>query len=163
MSDRELRPPPLTPPAPEPAEPTCALEQASTCQLTCTLARRLLRMSALAVTFLVFYAFAPVLPWAHAHWKPGVHNRYHAIVGAWCGRDSLARICPRGWEAIRVAKCEAGRSMSPHARNGQFLGMFQMGWWARSRFGHGVDPWSQARAAHRYWLVSGWAPWECRP
>lgn len=64
-------------------------------------------------------------------------------------------------QAIRVATCES--HLSIWARNGQYLGLFQMGTYARRRFGHGWTPWAQARAARRYFNVAGWAPWECRP
>lgn len=74
-------------------------------------------------------------------------------------------------EAKEVAACESGDKdgdLSPHvvrARNGQYLGMFQMGSWERSRYGHGSTPYSQAVAAHRYFVASGgdWSPWACRP
>jgi hypothetical protein len=68
-------------------------------------------------------------------------------------------------EAWSVAGCESGSSRTPRARNGQYLGMFQMGEYARSRFGHGETPLEQARAAHAYFLASGsdWSPWSCKP
>jgi hypothetical protein len=84
--------------------------------------------------------------------------------------DVLAIICqvfgPYCAEAQRVALCEGGRPVpSVRARNGQYEGIFQMGSFARSRYGHGWDAWSQARAAYRYFIASGrdWSPWECRP
>jgi hypothetical protein len=68
-------------------------------------------------------------------------------------------------QALRVAQCESGLSMTPRAHNGQYLGMFQMGDYARGRYGHGPDPLTQARAAYRYFVDSGrdWSPWGCRP
>jgi hypothetical protein len=63
--------------------------------------------------------------------------------------------------ALNVAWCES--SIRPWATNGQYLGAFQMGAWARSTFGHGRTTWEQARAARRYHRVSGWGGWECRP
>jgi hypothetical protein len=53
--------------------------------------------------------------------------------------------------------------MSVWAENGQYLGLFQMGSYARARYGHATNAWGQARAAHRYWLAAGWSPWTCRP
>ena len=69
--------------------------------------------------------------------------------------------------AFDVAWCES--RFKTAARNGQYLGLFQMGADERTRFGHGPDPWSQARAARRYFNYAlrvsgyGWRPWECRP
>ena len=98
---------------------------------------------------------------ARAHWTPNdlVHLRRHAVNLAWCG--GTEKWCPSGSAAWAVAGCEAGPSRSPWARNGQYLGMFQMGDWARARYGHAWNSWGQARAAHRYWLHAGWAPWTC--
>lgn len=72
---------------------------------------------------------------------------------------------PYGSQAVAVARCETGGTFSVYARNGQYLGLFQMGDYARSRYGHGWNPWAQARAAHRYYVDSGrdWSPWQCRP
>lgn len=69
-----------------------------------------------------------------------------------------------GWQAVRVARCESG--LSNWAKNGQYLGMFQMGSSERARYGHSNrSPWVQARAAHRYFVASGrdWSPWACKP
>jgi hypothetical protein len=66
-------------------------------------------------------------------------------------------------EALAVARCESNFSTS--ARNGQYLGLFQMGSFARGLYGHGSSPLSQARAAYRYFVDSGrdWSPWSCKP
>lgn len=64
-------------------------------------------------------------------------------------------------QAFDVAYCES--RFYPYARNGQYLGLFQFGSWARDRFGWGWDVYSQARAAHAYYRQSGWAGWECQP
>jgi hypothetical protein len=68
-------------------------------------------------------------------------------------------------QALAVARCESGHSMTPRAHNGQYLGMFQMGDHARSQYGHGDTPLEQARAAHAYFVASGrdWSPWSCKP
>jgi hypothetical protein len=65
-------------------------------------------------------------------------------------------------EAIAVAWCES--RLLTTARNGQYLGLFQMGSNERTLFGHGSSPHAQARAAHRYFVLSGrdWSPWGCR-
>lgn len=62
-------------------------------------------------------------------------------------------------EAAIVSFGEGG--WSPYAKNGQYLGTFQCGDWCRSTYGHGDDLWSQAKAAHAYWLDSRWDGWEC--
>ena len=66
-------------------------------------------------------------------------------------------------EALAVARCESG--LSEWAQNGQYLGLFQMGTAARSRYGHGASPYDQAKAAHAYFVDSGrgWWPWPCKP
>jgi hypothetical protein len=68
-------------------------------------------------------------------------------------------------EAIRVSSCETGGSFSVYARNGQYLGLFQMGDYARGRYGHSTTALGQAQAAYRYFVDSGrnWSPWECKP
>lgn len=66
-------------------------------------------------------------------------------------------------QALRVASCESGWRTT--AVNGQYLGMFQMGNYARSRYGHGSTPYEQAVAAYRYFVDSRrtWGPWSCKP
>lgn len=66
-------------------------------------------------------------------------------------------------QALAVSWCESRWSV--YARNGQYLGLFQMGSSERARYGHGPDAWSQARAAYSYFVDSGrtWGPWSCRP
>lgn len=65
-------------------------------------------------------------------------------------------------EALAVAWCES--RLRTTAQNGQYLGLFQMGSYARGLFGHGSTAHAQARAAHRYFVRSGrdWSPWSCR-
>jgi len=65
-------------------------------------------------------------------------------------------------EAIAVAWCES--HLQTTARNGQYLGLFQMGSYERQLFGHGPTAHEQAVAAHRYFVTSGrdWSPWSCR-
>lgn len=64
--------------------------------------------------------------------------------------------------AVRVAWCES--HLTRTATNGQYLGIFQMGDWERSKYGHGSGAWAQAKAAYRYFISSGrdWSPWSCR-
>jgi hypothetical protein len=66
-------------------------------------------------------------------------------------------------EAVTVARCES--RLQTTARNGEYLGLFQMSLTARRLFGHGDSAEEQARAALRYFVSSGhdWSPWSCRP
>jgi hypothetical protein len=64
-------------------------------------------------------------------------------------------------EAFNIVACETGNRYNTTARNGQYLGLFQMGSSERARFGHGSTAMAQARAAHRYFVVAGWSPWSC--
>lgn len=66
-------------------------------------------------------------------------------------------------EAVNVARCETGGTFSVYAQNGQYLGLFQMGAYARSRYGHSYTAYGQARAALAYWRAAGWSPWQCLP
>ena len=66
-------------------------------------------------------------------------------------------------QALSVAWCESRYSTT--AQNGQYLGLFQMGDYARSLYGHGDTAYAQAKAAYGYFRDSGygWGPWECKP
>ncbi len=72
---------------------------------------------------------------------------------------------PYGEQAVRVSSCETGGTFDVHARNGQYLGLFQMGDYARGRYGHSYSALGQAQAAYRYFTDSGrgWGPWSCKP
>ena len=66
-------------------------------------------------------------------------------------------------QALAVSRCESG--LRTDARNGQYIGLFQMGSSERRLFGHGPSAVDQAQAAHRYFVASGrdWSPWSCKP
>jgi hypothetical protein len=70
-----------------------------------------------------------------------------------------------GDQAVAVSSCETGGSFWPGSSNGQYLGLFQMGSYARARYGHSWEAIGQSRAAERYFIASGrdWSPWQCRP
>ncbi|MFN8222433.1 MAG: hypothetical protein U0R50_04195 [Gaiellales bacterium] len=86
---------------------------------------------------------------------------------AMLNRQPRRAICHvfRGYcgEALQVARCES--RFSTTARNGQYLGLFQMGESERRIYGHGPTALEQSRAAHRYFVRSGrdWSPWSCKP
>lgn len=65
-------------------------------------------------------------------------------------------------QAVNVAWCES--RLSTTAQNGQYLGLFQMGYSERRIFGHGATAHAQALAARKYFVRSGrdWSPWSCR-
>ena len=65
--------------------------------------------------------------------------------------------------ALAVAWCESKWYI--WAVNGQYRGLFQMGSYERGLFGHGPGAWAQARAAKKYFILSGrdWSPWSCKP
>lgn len=108
-------------------------------------------------------AAAAVTQTAAAHSRPGMHNLRHAVNAAFCHTPKHS--CRYAQEAMRVIHCETGGTYSVFARNGQYLGLFQMGSYARGRYGHGWNPWIQAKAAARYFFASGrdWSPWACKP
>lgn len=66
-----------------------------------------------------------------------------------------------GAAAVRIARCESGLSVG--ARNGQYLGLFQMGTSERLTYGHGNSARGQSEAAWRYFAATGrdWSPWAC--
>ena len=66
-------------------------------------------------------------------------------------------------EALAVSWCESRHSTTAH--NGHYLGLFQMGSYERQQFGHGPTALKQARAAHKYFVLTDrdWSPWSCKP
>lgn len=111
----------------------------------------------------------------------GKHKAWACKATAWLEREyletknAIAPPVPRGTpqqiicmvfksqcqQALRVARCEG--NFNPYAQNGQYLGTFQMGSYARSVYGHGWTIYEQAVAAYRYYLAAGWSPWQCSP
>jgi hypothetical protein len=78
--------------------------------------------------------------------------------------DVICRVFGRHCrQAVSVAHCES--RLRTDAQNGEYLGLFQMGSWARSLYGHGPSAVVQAKAAYRYFVESGldWSPWSCKP
>ena len=67
-------------------------------------------------------------------------------------------------QALAVARCESGLSI--WARNGQYLGLFQVSArWRATVPGWGMNAWAQARHAYKVFKLTGsdWSPWTCRP
>ena len=111
--------------------------------------------SLLGATLLVVVLVAALAAPATA----GTRHIKHIIRHVW-GADW------REAQALSVAACESG--FRTHARNGQYLGLFQMGLSERHTFNPN-HPYTrsarrQARGAHRYYVASGrdWSPWTCR-
>lgn len=70
-----------------------------------------------------------------------------------------------GDQALQVAWCES--RYRTDAKNGQYLGLFQMGSDERAKWGHGPDAHTQVVSAYAYFAATGfdWSPWDpkCRP
>lgn len=81
----------------------------------------------------------------------------YAINLYWCGK--IKKTCTAGKKALSVAWCESRFNM--WARNGQYLGIFQMGTLERRIYGHAWNIWIQVKAAHKYYKDAGWRPWAC--
>ena len=83
--------------------------------------------------------------------KAGPRKAICHVFGAHCG------------EALRVARCESRLRLVRGTAS--TCGLFQMGSSERRRFGHGRTAFQQAKAAHRYFVLSGrdWSPWSCKP
>lgn len=114
-----------------------------------------------ALTLAMFARTVGAATWHLGKWDPGIHNTMNAIYWAFCGHRYV--YCTAGAQAWNVAGCETGRTWNVWASNGQYRGLFQMGSFARARYGHGRDPWTQAKAAFNYYREAGWSPWECQP
>ena len=70
-----------------------------------------------------------------------------------------------GQHAVSVARCES--RLQTTARNGDHLGLFQLGAWERRHYAHGRyrTALDQTRAAYRYFVATGrdWGAWSCQP
>lgn len=66
-------------------------------------------------------------------------------------------------QALAVSWCESHHHTT--SVNGQYLGLFQMGGYARSKYGHSSTALGQSYAAYHYFVDSGkdWSPWSCKP
>lgn len=105
------------------------------------------------VKWLFAYLAAVLVLSAQAHSRPPVPAPvFKAVRAHWKARAERIK-------AFDVVYCESGYSQ--YARNGQYLGLWQFGRWARGRYGFGWDVWSQTQAAYRYYRESGWSGWEC--
>lgn len=73
----------------------------------------------------------------------------------------ICRIFPNNacHKAINIAYCES--TLNPHATNGEYRGIFQLGAPERRRYGHGRTTWKQTRAAYAYYKNAGFNPWSC--
>ena len=119
--------------------------------------RRTTRLSVAAIIVIAVAAPAASARPEVAKDRRNAVNAMAAIIAVW----------PKQYraEAYRVAGCETGYTYDVYARNGQYLGLWQMGSYARGRYGHSWTALGQARAAYRYFVDSGrdWSPWECKP
>jgi len=97
-----------------------------------------------------FFVFVPEVGAHDTAPPPAVKAGICAVFKEYCG------------EAIRVSWCES--RWKTWAKNGQYLGLFQMGENERKTYGHGKTIIAQARAAHEYFVDRDhtWDRWECR-
>ena len=121
-------------------------------------------------------------PGADTPVRPLACPQIHRAVEFWRAKAKVNRLRYERWErladpetairyvfgsyatqALRVSECES--HLHTTSQNGQYLGLFQMGSYARALYGHGRDALTQARAAYRYFVDSGrdWSPWSCKP
>jgi len=128
------------------------------------LERALLVAATIAVTTLVcVIAFAGE---AKAASRPPCQTAIDAITCYWPAHSRQY--------AIRVAECESTASAPEYvarkhglgrwARNGQYIGIFQMGTKERKRYGWyriGAPARIQVRSAMRLYWHRGWQPWAC--
>lgn len=78
----------------------------------------------------------------------------------------LAVFGPYGTQAVSVARCETGGTFNVYARNGQYVGLFQVSdHWRQTVPGFGFTPLAQARHAYRVFRATGysWRHWTCQP
>lgn len=118
----------------------------------------------------------PVFRWHPGHMVPP-HMRLFVIGqrrarlaanrarSSMCGPEAAIRRVFGAYasQALTVAWCES--RFDVYARNGQYLGLFQMGDYARGRYGHSWTALGQSRSAFAYFMDAGadWSPWECKP
>jgi hypothetical protein len=94
--------------------------------------------------------------WRAAHRRP----RPDDVVGS--VRIAATRYGLSADGMLRVARCES--NLQRGATNGQYLGLFQLGTYARARYlrGDWSDAYANAVAAARYVHdAGGWSPWSC--
>lgn len=110
-------------------------------------------------------ACSPYLKWQARLWAGRADDRFRTYVSLREPEDAICHVfgiyCT---EALAVSGCETGQTFDTKASNGQYLGLFQMGSFERSTYGHGKSALEQAVAALRYFVASGrdWSPWSCR-
>lgn len=104
------------------------------------------------------------LKWLGKRWATNAHDAFSKHVEL---REPRAAICHVFGvycsQALTVSWCESRHNI--WADNGQYLGLFQMGKYARGKYGHSNTALGQARSAHNYFVESGrdWSPWSCKP
>jgi hypothetical protein len=64
------------------------------------------------------------------------------------------------WRRAAITAWAEGH-WNAYAKNGQYLGTFQMGSWARSNYGHSYNLVGQVRHAAANYRQNGWSQWEC--
>lgn len=105
------------------------------------------------------------LKWSGKRWAKLAHKHYMKLVQL--NRNPKAAICYvfRRYcgQALNVSWCESKYDVTAGVGKHQYLGLFQMGDFARTKYGHGWTALEQVVAAHKYFVDSGrdWSPWSC--
>ena len=111
-------------------------------------------------SFIVYLLIALVLFLIIVPKVQGHHNRT-----AKSNKTIICKIFGKKYcrQALRVSYCESRWHTT--AKNGQYLGLFQMGYNERKIYGHGKSAKKQTLSARRYFRASGkdWSPWTCKP
>jgi hypothetical protein len=63
-------------------------------------------------------------------------------------------------KALSVVRCESN-FYTGASNGGVYLGLFQMGPYARAKYGHSRDALGQTWCAYFYYRDAGWSPWAC--
>lgn len=112
------------------------------------------------------YVSCLYVAWIAARWRGQLKQARRTYASLSSPEGAIRHVFGRhGDQAMRVAGCETGYTYSVYAQNGQYLGLFQMGSYARGKYGHSSTALGQARAAYAYFRDSGygWSPWTCKP
>lgn len=118
-----------------------------------TIAMSLLLLSIIAAAFFSIPAEASTLPDVKIATIPSLIDRYG--YGSGLKASEVAKLKQIAW-------CES--NYQANATNGQYRGIFQIGYREFDNYGDGspLDPQENIKAAIRYYKVSGFRPWSCK-
>jgi hypothetical protein len=119
-------------------------------------------LAAIAAAFLVAGAHASRAAVCH---RPTTYDLTVRLPREWPQfKRALQAVHGSHWQEAAIVSFGES-SWHPDARNGQYLGYFQMGSYERSVTGWTSDVYGQVRAADRWNKMTGggWRKWDCRP